>query len=56
MTWIWIVVVAVFFVLLVASIFAIFAKTTAASHGGVEHPAGDKRRGNPPFESIDRHS
>jgi hypothetical protein len=56
MTWIWIVVVVVFLVLLAASIFAIFAKTTAASHGGVEHPAGDKRKGNPPFESIDRHS
>jgi hypothetical protein len=33
---------------------AIFTKTTSATRGGVEHPKGERHRGDPPFESIER--
>ena len=56
MTWIWIVITLVVIALFAVTIFAILSKTTAASRGGVEHPPDDKRRGDPPFESIERHS
>jgi hypothetical protein len=50
-----IVVVVVVVVLLLAGLFALLTRSTRASRGGVEHPDSDKRRGNPPFESIERH-
>ena len=56
MTWLWIIVVVLFVVVLAFALMGIFAKTTSVTRGGVEHPSRDKRRGNPPFESIERHS
>ncbi|MFL6021370.1 MAG: hypothetical protein ACJ74A_09525 [Gaiellaceae bacterium] len=56
MEWLWIVAVLALIVLGAVALIAIFTKTTSASRGGVEHPDEDKRRGNPPFESIERHS
>jgi hypothetical protein len=56
MAWLWIVVVLLFVVVLAIALMGIFTKTTSVTRGGVEHPARDKRRGNPPFESIERHS
>jgi hypothetical protein len=56
MAWLWIVAVLLLIVLCAIGLIAIFAKTTSASRGGVEHPKGDRRRGDPPFESIERHS
>lgn len=42
-------------VLLFALIFYVFARTTAASRGGVEPVPGSRDpKGNPPFESIER--
>ena len=54
MTWIWIVVVLLLVIGIAVGIMSVFAKTTAASRGGVEPPKGSRHRGNPPFESIDR--
>jgi hypothetical protein len=56
MAWLWIVAVLLLIVLCAIGLIAIFAKTTSASRGGVEHPKNDRRRGDPPFESIERHS
>lgn len=53
-TWIWIVVVLLVVIAFFVGIMAVFAKTTAKSHGGVEEPKGRRRRGDPPFESIER--
>ena len=52
--WIWIVAVILLVVVLVLGLMTIFSRTTARSHGGVESPRGRRRRGNPPFESIER--
>ena len=54
MAWIWIVVVLLLIVAATIGLMAIFTKTTSASRGGVEHPEGERHRGNPPFESIER--
>ena len=54
MTWIWIVVVLLLVIGIAVAIMGVFTKTTSASRGGVEHPKGSRRRGKPPFESIDR--
>ena len=54
MTWIWIVVVLLLVIGIAVGIMSVFAKTTAASRGGVEPPKGARHRGKPPFESIDR--
>jgi hypothetical protein len=54
MSWIWIVVVLLVVIGLVVGLMAIFTKTTSASRGGVQPPAGTRRRGDPPFESIER--
>ena len=56
MTWLWIVVVLLLVVVGAIALMAIFMKTTSVTRGGVEHPASDKRRGDPPFESIERHT
>jgi hypothetical protein len=54
MVWLWIVAVLLLIVLGAIGLMAILTKTTSASRGGVEHPKGDRQRGNPPFESIER--
>jgi len=54
MAWLWIVAVLLLIVLGAIGLMAIFTKTTAASRGGVEHPKGERDRGDPPFESIER--
>jgi hypothetical protein len=41
-------------ILAVAIIFLVFTRTTRRSRGGVEPPAGERRRGNPPLEGIER--
>lgn len=42
-------------ILLFALVFYIFARTTSASHGGVEPVPGSRTQtGSPPFESIER--
>jgi len=56
MEWLWIVAILLLVVVGAVALMAIFTKTTSVSRGGVEHPDEDKRRGNPPFESIERHS
>jgi hypothetical protein len=56
MAWLWIVVVLLLIVVGAIVLMGIFTKATSVTRGGVEHPADDKRRGNPPFESIERHS
>lgn len=40
--------------LLMALIFLVVSKRAKASGGGVEPTPGDRKRGEPPFESIDR--
>jgi hypothetical protein len=52
--WIWIVAVILLVVVLALGLVTIFSKTTSQSHGGVEPPRGRRRRGNPPFESVER--
>ena len=52
--WIWIVAVILLVVVLVLGLMTIFSRTTARSRGGVEPPRSRRRRGNPPFESIER--
>jgi hypothetical protein len=42
-------------VLLLGGLALVLTRSTRSSRGGVEHPDSDKRRGNPPFESIERH-
>jgi hypothetical protein len=41
-------------VLVAAAIFFVFTRGSRASRGGVEPPPGERRRGDPPFESIER--
>jgi hypothetical protein len=41
-------------VVLLALIRLFFSRSTRASRGGVEPPEGERRRGNPPFEGIER--
>ena len=41
-------------VAVVAIIFLVFNRRSKASRGGVEPPEGERRRGNPPFESVVR--
>ena len=52
--WIWIVAAILLVVLIAVGLMAILSKSTARSRGGVREPRGSRRRGNPPFESIDR--
>jgi heme/copper-type cytochrome/quinol oxidase subunit 2 len=52
--WIWIVAAALFVVIVAVGLMTVFHKSTSASRGGVQHPEGERRRGNPPFESIER--
>jgi hypothetical protein len=42
-------------VLIIAALVFFVTRRSRASRGGVEHPDSDKRTGNPPFESIERH-
>jgi uncharacterized membrane protein len=41
-------------VVLLALIRVFFRRSSRASRGGVEPPQGERRRGNPPFEGIER--
>jgi hypothetical protein len=44
-------------ILLFAAIFAIFARTTRASRGGVQPPPGERGTSRtPPFESVEHRS
>jgi hypothetical protein len=54
MAWLWIVAVLLLIILGAIGLMAIFTRTTSASRGGVEHPKGERHRGDPPFESIER--
>jgi heme/copper-type cytochrome/quinol oxidase subunit 2 len=38
----------------VVILWLLFTRMTKASKGGVEPPKGERTRGNPPLESIDR--
>lgn len=40
--------------ILLGATFWVMARRSRASRGGVRHPAGDGRRGSPPFEGIER--
>ena len=52
--WIWIVAAILLVLLIAVGLMTIFSKSTAKSRGGVTEPEGSRRRGNPPFESIER--
>lgn len=52
--WIWIVAVILLVVVIALGLMTIFSRTTARSRGGVQPPKGSRRRGDPPFESIER--
>jgi hypothetical protein len=41
-------------VVLLAIVFVVFGRGSRASRGGVEPPKGDRRRGSPPFEGVER--
>jgi hypothetical protein len=43
-------------IVVVAVLWFVFTRSTRRSRGGVEPPAGgaDRRRGEPPFESVER--
>jgi flagellar basal body-associated protein FliL len=52
--WIWIVAVILLVVLIAVGLMMIFSRTTSKSRGGVQEPRGRRKRGDPPFESIER--
>jgi hypothetical protein len=41
-------------VVLFAIIFLVFGRGSRTSRGGVEPPEGERRRGGPPFEGVER--
>jgi hypothetical protein len=41
-------------ILAIALIWLVFTRVTKRSRGGVEPPEGERRRGNPPLEGIER--
>jgi hypothetical protein len=47
--------IVVFILLAIGTLVFFVTRRSKASRGGVEHPTSDKRRGEPPFESIERH-
>ena len=52
--WIWIVAVILLVVVIAVGLMTIFSRTTSKSRGGVQERKGRRRRGDPPFESIER--